>query len=463
MSHIKISKGLDIPIKGKPNATLFQGIPAVESSPLPFPNEISLNLAQFDDIKFRLLVKQDDVVKLGQPLAEDKSSPGRMFVSPAAGVIKEIRRGLKRVLLDIVIGVSQQEESVKLAPLDPASAPSEAIIERFKEGGAFAHIRLRPFNLLANPDKKPRDIFVKGVETAPFAPPAELQVLGHEKAFQAGLTALSRLTTGNVHLVYSKNSPLKAFTEAQHVQKHTVEGPHPSGNTSVHIQNIAPIRSADENVWTLSTHDVIVAGYLLTEGRYHPEKIISIAGPAILPGKSGYFKAREGYPISGLVSGRIEKGVLRLISGDPLMGHKVTVQDFLGFGDDVFCVIVENTSREFLHFMRLGSSKYTFSGAYMTGHLNNKDQEYEFTTNQHGEHRAFIDSTLYEKVNPLDIPTMLLVKAIMAEDFDLAEKYGLLEVIPEDFALPTFVCPSKMEMTEIVKKGLKQYAKEILQ
>ena len=77
-------------------------------------------------------------------------------------------------------------------------------------------------------------------------------------------------------------------------------------------------------------------------------------------------------------------------------------------------------------------------------------------------HRPFIDSTLYDKVMPLEVPTMLLVKAILAEDYDLASSLGLLEVVGEDFALPTFVCPSKMEMVEIVNKGLKSYAKEIL-
>ena len=93
-------------------------------------------------------------------------------------------------------------------------------------------------------------------------------------------------------------------------------------------------------------------------------------------------------------------------------------------------------------------------------HFDNRYREYEFTTNQHGEHRAFVDSTLYDQVMPLDIATMPLVKAVMAEDYEAAESLGLLEVDSEDFALPTFVCPSKMEMTEIMKKGLKHYAKE---
>ncbi len=143
------------------------------------------------------------------------------------------------------------------------------------------------------------------------------------------------------------------------------------------------------------------------------------------------------------------------------MGHKVEGNGFLGYYDTVFCAIPENSDRELLHFFGLGLNKYSMSRAYLSGHLDNKNREYHFTTSQHGEHRPFVDPTLYNDVQPLSIPTMQLVKAVMAEDFDLADTLGLLEVDPEDFALPTFVCPSKMEMTEIIKQGIQRYSKEV--
>jgi Na+-transporting NADH:ubiquinone oxidoreductase subunit A len=403
------------------------------------------------------------VVKIGQPLVEDKSTPGRFFVSPAAGVTREIKRGAKRALLDIIIDVSKNEEFIQWPPMDVNHVSREDMIRRLLEGGAFAKIHSRPFNLLANPQQIPRSIFVKCIESAPFVPPAELQVAGYEADFQAGLTALSKLTSGPVHLVYRKDSMCEAFTQAEHVEKHTAEGLHPVANQSLHIQKIDRIRSPNDLIWTLNAHDVVLVGHLLRQGRYFVQRTISIAGPGALPDRLGYFKVREGFPVTALISGRIQKGLLRFVSGDPLTGHRVTPEDFLGYDDYVFSVIPENTQREFLHFFRLGLDKYTFSGAYMSGHRDNRGVEYDFTTSLHGEHRPFIDSTLYDKVMPLDVPTMLLVKAIMSEDFELADSLGILEVDSEDFALPTFVCPSKMEMTEIVKRGLKQYAKEVLQ
>lgn len=458
MVHIKVTKGLNIPIKGKPEGQL-QTI--VDSGHVMASRLIGLDLTPFEDLKFKLLVKVGDVVKIGQPLLEDRSVSGLMFASPAGGVIKEIRRGLKRVLKDIIIELRHSEEQQDIGPLDVNSATRFQLIEKLKAGGLFPHIRKRPFNQMANPNHIPRAIFVKALESAPFVPCAKMQIQGYEKEFQIGLDALAKLTDGSVHLVYRKGSTCQAFTEAKGVQKHTAEGPHPVSNYSVHIHYISQIVSAEEVVWTLTAYDVACIGYLLSTGRYLIDKVISIGGPAVLPGKRGFFKGRAGYLIEDLIAGRIEHGVLRLISGDVLMGKKAEISDFLGFYHNTFSVIPENTDREFLHFLRLGSDKYTASGAYLSGHLNNENRKYDFTTSLHGERRAFVTSAPYEKVMPLRIPTMELVKSVMAEDYDLAEALGLLEVDAEDFALPTFVDPSKIEMVEIIDQGLKQHAKEV--
>ena len=360
----------------------------------------------------------------------------------------------------IEVGKEEEIERVILPPLEQMSR--QMLIDHLKQGGLFTHIRQRPFNFLANPEKVPRSIFVKAVESAPFTPPAEMQAAGYEKEFQAGLNALANLTDGPVHLVYSKNTTFNAFLNAQRVKHHTVEGPHPVANSSLHIERIDPILSVNDIVWTVNTHAVVSIGYFIMHGSYFVPRVVSVAGPGIIEGMTGFFNVREGYPISELMAGRIKKGLTRLISGNPLIGHKVEPEDFLGYEDTVVCAVPENTKRKFLHFFRLGAEDYTFSGAYLTGHLNNTHREYTFSTSQHGEERAFIDSSLYNDVMPLQIPTMQLVKAVMAEDYDLAAQLGLLEVDSEEFALPTFVCPSKIPMIDIIKKGLRTYATDLL-
>lgn len=449
---IVVKKGLDIPFAGKP-----------EGSPqhLPKPSQIALNLDPFDDLRFKVHAKVGESIKIGQPLVENKAVPGQMFVSPAGGVVSEIRRGLKRRLLDIVINVEEHEAYEEHGSLDLQNSSREQIIDLFMRGGVFPHIHLRPFNLIPNPEYIPRDIFVSAIESLPFVPPAEMQVEGHESFFQAGLDTLKKLTQGNVHLVYRENSTCEAFVGAKNVETHTVRGPHPAGTHSLHIHKIAPIATSEDYVWTLSVIDVLTIGKLIKEGRYFTDRIISVAGSGVLEGRREYFRARMGYPVVELLSNRITNQLLCFISGDPLTGVKVESSDFLGFYHNCFTVIPENTKRQPFHFLRPGFNKFSATRAYFTGHVKPPKGGFAFTTNQHGEERAFIDGAIYNKIMPMRIPTMQLIKAIISEDFELAEHLGLLEVIPEDFALSTFICPSKIEMIKVAKEGLHRYAKEL--
>lgn len=448
---IVVKKGIDVPIEGKP-----EGFP----QSLPAPRQIALNLDPFDKTRFKLHAKVGDHVKIGQPLLESKSVPGQMFVSPAAGLVSEIRRGEQRRLLDIVIDVDSTEKYEEIGKIGE-SASAEEMIAHFMKGGIFPHIRMRPFDRVADPQFKPRAIFVRAVESLPFLPPAEMQVEGHEAYFQAGLNALAKLNFGKVHLVYREDSVCKAFTQAQNVERHTVSGPHPAGTSSLHIHKIDPIRKPDDYRWTLAAVDVVTVGKMVLEGRYNTSRIIGLGGNGFLEGKTGFFRARAGFPISELIASRLVNKPLRLISGDPLTGTAVEQEDFLGFYQTACSVIPENSERQLFHFLRPGFGKYTATRAYVTGHLKPPSGGFPFTTNQHGEERPFIDSAVYDRVMPMGIPTMQLIKAILAEDFELAQLLGLLEVTGEDFALTSFICPSKIEMMQIVKAGEHRYAREL--
>ena len=78
-----------------------------------------------------------------------------------------------------------------------------------------------------------------------------------------------------------------------------------------------------------------------------------------------------------------------------------------------------------------------------------------------GGERAFVMSGQYEKVFPMDIYPVYLIKAILAEDVEAMENLGIYEVAEEDFALCEFVCTSKIEVQEIVRKGLNLMIKEM--
>ncbi|MCK4934285.1 MAG: NADH:ubiquinone reductase (Na(+)-transporting) subunit A, partial [Simkaniaceae bacterium] len=377
--------------------------------------------------------------------AEDKAWIQRRFVSPASGIIKEIVRGLKRRLLRLIIEVDQTGKQEELEI-------TGEWMERLEKGGIFGQIRARPFNCLASPGKIAKKIFVKAIESAPFSPPPHLELQGFEKEFQFGLSSLSKFAP--VHLVCDS-----FFPRFQNVEMHSAKGPHPIGNFSTHISAVDPIFKEDDLLWTLTVHDVICIGKLLMTGKVHTTRVISIAGEGICEDKRGYYRVNKGISVESLVKSKLCTGDIRLISGDPLMGDQVDSSGYLGCYHNVFCAILERPpKRKFLHFFRFGNKKFTATKTYVIS----KNQEYSFDTNQHGETRAFVDGSIYDKIMPLPIFVEPLIKAIMAEDFDKAKRLGFLEIAEEDFALSAFICPSKIDMVGIVKRGLDIYASQYL-
>jgi Na+-transporting NADH:ubiquinone oxidoreductase subunit A len=67
----------------------------------------------------------------------------------------------------------------------------------------------------------------------------------------------------------------------------------------------------------------------------------------------------------------------------------------------------------------------------------------------------------YEKVVPMDIFPMQLLKAILVNDIDKMEQLGIYELDEEDLALCEFVCTSKTPVTQILRDGLKAMRKEM--
>lgn len=451
MVHITVKNGLDIPIDGAPQGRVKN---------LPVGEEQAVMFADYRVERFKVLVKEGDQVLKGQAIASDKSYPERMFVSPTSGTVKQVRRGAKRSLEAIIIQRDGTDRCVE-HEVPKEWNDREEMIQFALKSGIFTHIRQRPFNLLAMPDKLPRDIFISAVQSAPMLPKADQIVQGHEEDFHKGLEFLSQLSSGKVHLTHRKQAA-PAIAQAPFVEHHTVSGPHPAGNVSLHIHKIRPIQDSQDVVWTLDLYGVITIGHLLRTGRYFTQRLIAICGGGIQKEQRCYVQTELGVSVAELIAKRNSVEDFRMISGDVLTGLEVRAQDFLHPHHCSFCVLEDNQDREFLHFFRLGTDKYSSHRVYLSGCINNENLRFGFTTNQHGEERAFIDGEIYDRVMPMHIPVMHLVKAVICEDFERAEELGLLEVDGEDFALPTFVCPSKVEMVAIMDEGLRKWAKEVL-
>lgn len=439
MVFIRSRKGLDLSL----GLAKLSDEQSIESGPL-----VGTDLSAFSSLPLKVLVRVGDVVRIGDPLVEERSEVKRKIVSLCSGKVKEIRRGLKRQPLSIIIEKNGEQER-ELDPIAPARVTKEQVLERMHDLGLFSKISQRPFDIPANPTFLPQSIFIKAVDKAPGAIGYESIVEKNAEAFKNGLEALQKIAPQAVHLVCDEASSCALFKSNPATHCHSVEGPYPACSASLHIARIAPIQSLDNLIWTLDARTVIAIGKAVFEGRCFTETLV-----AIYEGDSAkQTRSKAGVLISDLIG---EKTGGRIICGSPLTGIEKSPNDPLPDGCQSIFILPEDHTRQMLHFMRLKSSGYTETRTFL------KSKRPKISTNQNGEERPFVDGSIYDRLTPLSIPTMPLVKAVIAGDFERAQELGLLEVSGEDFALAAFICPSKIEMIEVISEGLKLYAKQLL-
>jgi Na+-transporting NADH:ubiquinone oxidoreductase subunit A len=233
-------------------------------------------------------------------------------------------------------------------------------------------------------------------------------------------------------------------------------GPHPAGNVGVHIHHLNPVNKG-EVVWYVNLQDVFAIGRLFDEGIYMHERIVALTGSEVV--KTGYYRLRSGASVNEMVNNNVKGGNLRYISGNVLTGSRIEPDGYLGYYDSQVTVIPEGDYYEFFGWIKPGLNKYSFSRTFLSSLLPQKS--YRLDTNLHGGERAFVITGQYEKVVPMDIYPMQLLKAILAEDIDMMENLGIYEIAEEDFALCEFICPSKIEIQSIVRKGLDLMVREM--
>ena len=91
---IKLHKGLDINLKGKPAEELLE---------VKIPETYALVPDDFHGIIPEVVVKEQDYVKAGDTLFVDKKHPEVKFVSPVSGVVTNVTRGERRKVLNISV------------------------------------------------------------------------------------------------------------------------------------------------------------------------------------------------------------------------------------------------------------------------------------------------------------------------------------------------------------------------
>ncbi|UCS95322.1 Na(+)-translocating NADH-quinone reductase subunit A [Echinicola marina] len=443
---VKLKKGFDIKLAGKAEKQIeaFQPAQTFAIKPTDF---VGMQ-------RPKVLIKEGDTVKAGTPILFDKKLEKVLYAAPVSGEIVEIKRGEKRKLLEIRIMADKEvsyETFDKFSDSDLKSLSKEQATAQMLKGGVWPQIIQRPFGIVANPDEEPKAIYISGFDSHPLAPDYGVLLKGQEKFFQAGISILQKLTSGQVHLNLDAQSEVSpAYAGVQGVQVNKFEGPHPAGNVGVQIHHIDPINKGDL-VWTVNPYGVVQIGKLFLDGILDASKLVAITGSEV--NKAAYVKTYTGANVSTFVRGNLKSEHVRVISGNVLTGEKIASDGYVGYYHHHITVIPEGDYEEFLGWIKPTTSKLSFSKALGLFSFLNKG-EFKVDTNTHGEERPFVVSGVFEKVLPMDILPTYLFKAIISEDFDEMEELGLYEIIEEDVALCEFVDPSKNDLQEIVRNGI---------
>ena len=203
----------------------------------------------------------------------------------------------------------------------------------------------------------------------------------------------------------------------------------------------------------------MIIGELLLTGKFNADRVIALAGSCVKAPK--YYTTKIGSEVSTFVyDSGLNEDNSRVISGDVLTGAQISPKGHLGFYDNTVSIIPEGDDYEFFGWNKPVFNKISPSRA-LTFSWMMPNKKYDLDTNTNGEHRAFVVTGNYEKVFPLDIYPLQILKACMVKDLDQMEALGMYEVAPEDFALTEFICVSKQPHQKIIREGLDLMYKEI--
>ena len=170
---IKLHKGLNINLKGKPAQEFFD---------VKQPDIYAIVPDDFHGVTPKVVVKEQEYVTAGGTLFVDKNHPEVKFVSPVSGVVTSVERGERRKVLSISIAAAKEQDYEEFGKKDVSTLTGEQVKAALLEAGLFSFIIQRPYIVVADPNAKPKGIFVSAFDTNPLAADFEF-VLKARKRF----------------------------------------------------------------------------------------------------------------------------------------------------------------------------------------------------------------------------------------------------------------------------------------
>lgn len=233
-NNINLKQGLNIPISGTAAQKTRKDVAGTV---------VAIKPTDFKGLLPKLLVKEGDRVLAGSPVLADKVSQDILFTSPVSGTVESVVRGEKRKLLEVRIKADKTTEYVDFGTRKVNELSAEQVREALLQSGLWPSFIQRPYGIVADPQIKPKAIFVSAFATAPLAADIDYTLRDEFDNIQTGVNAVAKLTDGGVHFslngVNFNGTPLHKIENVIH---HTFTGKHPAGNVGVQIHHISPVK-----------------------------------------------------------------------------------------------------------------------------------------------------------------------------------------------------------------------------
>jgi len=440
---IKIRKGLNIQLQGRAEE---------QKTAINAAGEYALVPDDFVGMVPKVVVREGDTVQAGDALFVNKRCPEVKFASPVSGKITAIVRGERRKVMAVKVMADAQQTYRDFGKKDPSALNVQQVQEALLDAGLFGFIDQLPYAVSTTPEQQPKAIFVSALRDKPLAADFCYELKGNEQAFQAGLTALSKIAKTYVGI--GKDQPLESLKD---VEVNIFDGPCPAGNVGVQVNHLDPVNKG-EVVWTVDPTAVIFFGRLFLTGKVDLRRTVALCGSEVK--QPAYVETLVGTPIANIVKGALkDERKQRIINGNVLTGRPVTGEAFLGAHTSEVTVIPEgDQADEMLGWILPRTKQFSTSRSYFSWLCPKKT--YSLDARIKGGERHMIMSGEYDRVLPMDIYGEYLIKAIIAADIDKMEQLGIYEIAPEDFALAEFADSSKLPLQRIVREGLDMLRKE---
>jgi Na+-transporting NADH:ubiquinone oxidoreductase subunit A len=426
---------------------LRKGYNLAHSSPAPHLIElrkvshIAILGKDYPGIKAVLRVKPGDQVVRGQVLFVDLADERICVTSPACGEVTAIERGHQRVLSRILIAIDG-DRSVEFGhSLSGFEFNRQTVTERLLSSGLWTALRARPFNRIPSPDAVPRWLFVNAMSASPEAPEPQAVIDADAENFVQGLRIVSMLASTTTFVCHPPGARLPKLEDSPNLIPVTFDGPYPAGLTGTHMHHLARVGIGQE-AWSIGYQEVLAIGHFFTTGQLSCDRIVSIGGDAV---EQPYLaRTPLGANCRELLAHESCTG-MHIVTGSPFsLDQDSTKHEFLGRLDLQVSLMRDHTSTSRWQPLRYSPLTWRLP----------KRMQLQKRLAVEGSATGMLPSEIFDRIWPFTVPPVPLLRALLSGDTEAAERFGCLELAPEDLELCSHLCPARKNYAEALTQTL---------